>query len=262
MTASSPWSTTPTSSSIDRAFRILQIVVAADQAVGVRELGRRSGLPRSTVSRLVATLADLGMVARTADGQVVAGSALATLQPPGTVAAVEPTMVDRLHPLLVELVERHGEHAALAVDDGDAVRYLAQVSAEQPVSAPDVVGERQPFHVVAPGLMIMAWWDQARLAAYLSESLVAPTERSVTDPDTVRRRLISARADGWVWTDQELDDGVNGLAVPVVDRAGGLAVVVNLYGPSYRFGPEHHPRLGPDLGRAVASRAAALLGWS
>lgn len=261
MTAGSPSSTTP-SSSIDRAFRLLQIVVAADQAIGVRELGRRSGLPRSTVSRLVATLADLGMVARTTDGQVVAGSALATLQPAGTLRVAEPTMTDRLRPLLAELVAGHGEHAALAVDDGDEVRYLAQVSAEQPVSAPDVVGERQPFHVVAPGLVAMAWWNPVRLDAYLADPLDAPTDHSVIDPEVVRRRLVAAQVDRWVWTDQELDDGVNGLAVPVIDRDGGLLAIVSLYGPSYRFGPEHHPRLGPSLRDAVGARAAALLGWS
>ena len=57
----------PVPGSVERAFSLLQAVVAAHEPIGVRELGRRVGLPRSTVSRLVATLTDLGMVERTAD---------------------------------------------------------------------------------------------------------------------------------------------------------------------------------------------------
>ncbi len=255
MTNESSGSTT--GSSVERAFRVLQEVVAADGEVGVREIGRRTGLPRSTVSRLVATLDGLGMVARTAGGGVVVGSALSTLHPAG---GSTPVAADRLRPILIELAERYGEHAALAVDGGDAVLYLAEVSTEQPVSAPEVAGQRHPFHLVAPGLMAMAWWDDRRLDGYLATELERVTASSVTDPMVVRARVAAARADGHVWTDQEFDVGVNGLAVPVVGGDGELVAAVSLYGPSYRFSPQQFPDLGQRLGRLTAERAATLLG--
>lgn len=243
-------------SSVERAFRILQEVVAAGEELGVREIGRRAGLPRSTVSRLVATLDGLGMVARTTGGGVVVGSALSTLQSAGGAA---PLVADRLRPILVELVERFGEHAAVAVDGGDSVLYLAQVPAEQPVSAPEVVGQRHPFHLVAPGLLLMARWEEARLDGYLAQPLEGPTPTSVTDPVVVRERLVTIRADGFAWTDQELDVGVNGLAVPVIDGRD-LVAAIGLYGPSYRFAPEHSPDLGRRLARLMAERAATVFG--
>ena len=45
-----------TTSAIERSFLLLQLVAAAAEPLGVRELGRRSGFPRSTVSRLAAQL--------------------------------------------------------------------------------------------------------------------------------------------------------------------------------------------------------------
>jgi len=240
---------------VERAFRILQVVVAADGALGVREIGRLAGLPRSTAARLIATLDDLGMVARTSDG-VVAGSALSTLRPGATNALLG----DQLRPLLVEVVAASGEHAAVAVDGDDAIVYLAQVSADQPVSAPDVAGQRHPFHVVAPGLLAMAWWDDRRLDAYLTSPLEAPTEHSMVDPAALRRRLVEARRAGHIWTDQEFDLGVNGLAVPVLAEGGALLATISLYGPSYRFGPDSLPDLGSELAATVAERSAALIG--
>jgi len=237
---------------VDRAFHLLQVLVAAGEPLGVRELGRRTGLPRSTTSRLIATLDRLGMVERTANGDAIPGGALATLQ-----ASMSQDLLlrDRLRPLLTELVNTFGESAALAVDDGDALLYVAQVASENQVSVSDVDGERHAFHLVAPGLMTMAHWPADRLRAHLGATLPAATEHSVTKPGPLRRRLKQAAADGWVWTNQELDLGINGLAVPVF-ADGGLAATLSLYGPSYRFCAETRPTLARDFAALVTTRTA------
>lgn len=235
---------------VDRAFHVLQTVVAAGEPVGVRELGRRTGLPRSTASRLVATLERLRMVDRTADGDVVPGGALATLQ---IEASAPPLLRDRLQPLLVEIEKEFGENAALAVDDGDMLLYVSNVATENPVSVGDVAGERHHFHLVAPGLVVMATWPADRLAAHLAAPLVAATEFSVTDPDVVAQRVETIAADGFAWTDQELDVGINGLAVPV-SLDGEFAAAISLYGPSYRFSPTVRPSLAAELRDLVAER--------
>ena len=121
-------STTPstTSGPVERAFLVLQHVAASDAPVGVRELGRRTGLPRSTASRLASQLVDLGMLARNADGDLVIGPAVATLQGRTT---VPPALEDQLRPLLLDLVERFGESAALTIDTPGGAHYLAQIPA-------------------------------------------------------------------------------------------------------------------------------------
>ncbi|MEM7093031.1 MAG: IclR family transcriptional regulator [Actinomycetota bacterium] len=244
----------PGDSPIARSFRLVQVVVAARESLGVRELARRSGLPRSTVSRLVATLTDLEMLERTGDGSVLPGPGLATLQPD---AGASPLSV-RLRPLLAELVSTFGEHAALSVDDTDRLLYVAQVSSEHPVSVPDVSGERHHFHLVAPGLMTMASWGDERLADYLAGDLAAPTPQSLTTTATLRGRLREIAGTGWCWTDQELDVGVNGLAVPIMID-GALAATVSLFGPAYRFNQAALPEAGAALRRIVTERIAGLM---
>ncbi len=239
-------------SPIDRAFHVLQTVVAAGEPLGVRELSRRTGLPRSTTSRLVATLERLRMVGRTAEGEVIAGGGLATLQ---LDAAAAPMLADQLQPMLVDLVQAFGENAALAVDDGDALLYVANVVSENSVSVRDVGGERHQFHLVAPGLMAMAYWEQSRLDTYLADPLLAATEFSVTEPCELRSRLCRAADEGFVWTDQELEIEINGLAVPVW-ADGEVVATLSLYGPSYRFSPQTRPELAAELTQMVTDRLA------
>jgi len=210
-------------SSVERAFTVLQAIVAADGPVGVRELARRTALPRSTVSRLTATLVDMAMVEKAGDGSVVPGTALATL----SVAGGPPALLrDHLRPLLAALVERHPESVALAVDDGDAVLYLAQIEAANAVRAPDVVTERHPFHVVAHGLVLMARWPTERIDEYLARDLAAPTPASQTDPATIRRRLEQIRHDGYVWTEEEFDVEVPDYELQGVKTFAALADVL------------------------------------
>jgi IclR family KDG regulon transcriptional repressor len=243
---------------VHRAFGLLQLVVAAGSPVGVRELGRRAGLSRSTTSRTLGILADLGMVERTPDGGARPGVALATLTQ--QVDTSPPVLRERLRPLVTELQRRYEENAAAGVDDGAGLLYLVSARGNAAVQVADPVGEVFPFHLVAPGLVAMSWWSRERLEGYLSRPLHAATEHSVTKPSVLRRRLARIRGDGYAWTDQELDLEVNGLAAPIVDGGGSLVAVATLYGPSYRFAESLTPELGPEFAEQcrVLARAAGL----
>jgi DNA-binding IclR family transcriptional regulator len=242
---------------VHRAFGLLQLVVAAGEPVGVRELGRRARLSRSTTSRTLGILADLGMVERTADGGARPGAGLATLT--HRVDRSPAVLRDQLRPLAHDMQRAYDENAAVGIDDGGGFLYLASVRAPAAVQVADPVGETFTYHLVAPGLLVMSEWSDERLDRYLDEPLTAATPHSVTRPAAIRKRLKRIRHDGFAWTDQELDREVNGLATPIRDAGGVPIAVATLYGPSYRFAEALQPRLGADLAAFVADRAAALL---
>jgi len=243
---------------VHRAFALLQLVVVADQPVGVRELARRAGLSRSTTSRTLGILAELGMVERTSDGAARPGAALATLTQrlDGSPAVLR----ERFRPLAAEMRRAYGENAAVGIDDGSGFLYLASARVPAAVQVADPIDRTYPFHLVAPGLVAMAAWPKERLDRYLSERLPAATAHSVTDPARIRKRLARIRRDRYAWTDQELDLEVNGLATPILDSAGATIAVATLYGPSYRFAEQLHPELGAQFAALVGARTAAVSG--
>jgi DNA-binding IclR family transcriptional regulator len=240
---------------VHRAFALLQFVVAAGEPIGVRELGRRSGLSRSTTSRTLGILADLGMVERTADGGARPGAGLASLT--RRIEQSPAVLRERFRPLAVEMQRVYGENAAVGIDDGTGFVYLASARVPATVQVADPVGETYTFHLIAPGLVAMAHWPSDRLATYLAAPLGRATKHSVVGATAIRKRLAAIRRTGYAWTDQELDLEVNGLAAPIIAPEGGLLAVATLYGPSYRFSEALQPDLGREFAAFVAERTAA-----
>lgn len=241
---------------VDRAFALLQIVVAAPHPIGVRELARQAGLAPSTTTRTLGILGDLGMVERTVDGAARPGTALATLT--HQVEQSPASLRDRLRPLAVDLMNEFGESAAIAIDDGDGALYIVSSRVDGALQVPDPAGDRHAFHLVAPGIVAMAHWDNARLETYLAEPVAGATRFSVTKPSEIRRRIKRVRREQHAWTDQELDVDVNGVAVPMINDTGELRAMASLYGPAHRLNPAERPDLGAQLARFIAERALHL----
>jgi DNA-binding IclR family transcriptional regulator len=217
--------------SVERAFSVLRSL--ASGAAGVSEIAERTDLPKSTVSRLLGTLVEVGAVEQIdALGVYSLGELLIDLSSsasPGT------NLVSLARPFLVELVEHIDEAAGLGVLDGGSVYYLDQVDGDHQVQVRDWTGESVDAHVVSSGLVLMASAPAEVRRKLLSRPLEAWTDSSVTDPVQLERRLDDVRRVGFAWVYEEMSEGLNSVAAPVVNPAGTVIAAVHAHGPSYRF---------------------------
>jgi DNA-binding IclR family transcriptional regulator len=231
--------------SVERAFAVLRAL--ATGPAGVSEIAERTGLPKSTVSRLLSTLVSVGAVEQT-EGLGVYGLGEVMID---LAAAASPgrNLVAVARPHLVELVETIGEAAGLGILDGDDVFYLDQVDGDHEVQVRDWSGETVAAYVVSSGLVLMAHAPDDVRAAFLSIPREAWTEHTMTDPVQLGRRLDEIRRAGFAWVYEEMSEGLNSVAAPIFDPAGAVVAAVHAHGPSYRF---------PEPG-AAASVAAAVV---
>lgn len=239
--------------SVARAFAVLRVLAAHPGPLSLAAIAEETELPKSTVSRLLATLEAIAMVERGPDpGTYALGAGIAALA--GGPTSI-PQLVAVAQPYLIDLVERYGEDAGLAVPDGREVLFVRQVAGLNPVQVRDWTSQRYPAHAVAPGQVIMASWPDEQVEAYLAEPLDPVTPNTVTDPDRLRERVQDARRLGYAWAFGDWAEGITGVAAPVQDPDGALVSVVNLYGPSYRFPGTHD---AADVGDALVRAAAAI----
>jgi DNA-binding IclR family transcriptional regulator len=237
--------------SIRRAFAVLGTL--GDGPLGVTDVAGRSGLPKSTAARLLATLADEGAVEQIPGDTVWRlGPRLVTLTARYGLAR---SLAAIARPTLDELAAASGEAAGLAMPDGDLVHYIDQVDTPNPVQVRDWTGARAPLHAVSSGQVLLAFRPPAAIERYLGASMERFTAHTLADADAVRERLHSIRRKGYTWAIEEFDPGISSVAAPIADGSGEVIAAVHIHGPSYRFPP---PGRENELGQAVVAGAARI----
>lgn len=205
----------------------------ASGPAGVSDIAAATDLPKSTVSRLLTTLVDVGAVERVdllgvyGLGDLVVD--LAASASPGR------NLIAITRPSLEQLVDEVGEAAGLGMLDEHRVYYYDQVESEHDVQVRDWTGETVDFHVVPSGLVLAAHLGATERAELLARPLEPWTDNSVTDAGQIERRLDEVRRAGFAWVYEEMSEGINSVAAPIVNPSGTVIAAIHAHGPSYRF---------------------------
>lgn len=235
--------------SIDRAFAVLRSLTAGP--AGVTDIADRVQLPKSTVSRLLSTLEELGAVEQlSAGGEYRIGWAMLELA-----AAARPgrSLVSVARPHLAELNRRTGEAAGISIPDGTEMLYLDQLTPDSELQVRDWTGHRIPMHAVPSGHVVLAADDE--LVAKLTRAPLATfTDHTITDADVLRERLAMVRNDGYAWGFEEFADGMNSVGAAIRNDAGKVIAALHVYGPASRFPGERDTREIGALVRATADK--------
>jgi IclR family transcriptional regulator, acetate operon repressor len=237
--------------SVNRALRALELI-AEEGELGVTELGRRLGVHKATASRLVATLAERGLVERDPITEKhrlgfglirLAGAAMASLD-----------LVRQARPILEELADATRETVNLGVLSGDAVVYIDQVTGTRSIVAVSWVGRRTPLHATSNGKVLLAAMDESDRDRVLGTALEGSTPQTIVDADVLRSQLDEIRTRGYAQTLEELEEGLNAVAAPVRRADGEVVAALSVSGPAFRMRPVDLPRIG----RQVMDAATAI----
>lgn len=216
----------PIVQSLDRGLAVIRAFSDESRELTLSEVARRTGLTRATARRFLHTLIEIGYV-RT-DGRhfslrprvlELGYSYLSSLSLPQLAT-----------PHMETLVERVRETCSLAVLDAGEVVYVARVPTRRRIITIAInVGSRFPAYATSMGRVLLAAQPDDWLDDYLHTTTLEPfTHRTVTDPDTLRSQLTRIRQGDFALTDQELEEGIRSVAVPVRDAAGAVVAAMNL----------------------------------
>ena len=230
--------------SVIRAFSVLEVLSRGP--AGVSDISNRTDLPKSTVSRLLATLETIGAVDRSPEGtHYRIGSGLVDIL--GTTGAPK-TLARSVHPHLEILAVKTGEATGLAVPDSYSVQYVTQVESPTPVQVRDYSGLSLPMHVGPSGLVMMSRWPLDLIQHYLMRPLEAFTRHTITTPAAILERLGRFREAGYGWVYEEFAEGINSVAAPLLDEHDAPMGAIHIHGPAFRFPGTADP---DDIGRLL-----------
>ncbi|MFC4080695.1 IclR family transcriptional regulator [Amycolatopsis samaneae] len=228
----------------DRIAALLSAFRPGDDALGVSELARRTGLAKTTVHRLAGHLVGTGLLER--EGTAVRlGLRLFEI---GQLAVRRRGLVEAARPYLADLREATRNTVHLAVLEGTEVVYLDILRGPDAPSLPSRIGGRFPAHATGVGKAILAHAPEPVVAAVIDAGLPRISTRTITAPGLLRRQLTRIRQEGIAFEREESGVGVVCAASPLVDATGSAVAAVSISGWANRMRTE---RVAPAV-RTVA----------
>ncbi|MGH8996257.1 MAG: IclR family transcriptional regulator domain-containing protein, partial [Acidimicrobiales bacterium] len=195
------------------------------------DVARITGLTRAAARRFLLTLVELGYV--TSDNRLFSLSPRVLELGYGYLSGLGLTEVATPH--MEELVATVQESSSIAVLDGDDIVYVVRVPTKRIMTVSITLGTRFPAYSTSMGRVLLAALPEDELDAYLARVRLEPlTSRTVTDARKLRQAVDETRANGFALVDQELEDGLRSVAVPIVDARGEAMAAVNVSAHSSR----------------------------
>ncbi len=206
--------------SLERGLAVIKAFDAGSPTLTLSDVAKVTGLTRAAARRFLLTLVDLGYV-RT-DGKYF--SLTARVLELGYAFLSSLSLPEVAEPHMEELVAEVRESSSMSVLDGDDVVYVARVPTSRIMTVAINVGTRFPAFATSMGRVLLAGLDRTDLDAYLARAALRPlTGTTIADPEALRREVHRVGDQGWAMVDQELEDGVRSVAVPI--RGPGRAVL-------------------------------------
>ncbi|MCK8515677.1 IclR family transcriptional regulator [Methylonatrum kenyense] len=236
---------------LQRADRLLGLLAERDGPWSLGELAATSGLHRSTVHRILASLTELGYVDRQAAGHYALGSRVLALA-----SRMHGRLDLRLEALVVmqHLRDRLGETVSLMLREGDEVVCLERSPGRLQLRVECAPGEREALHLSAAGKLYLADGGFEACAEYAERTgLAGGTTQAIRDVPRLYRELERARRTGYALDSEEREAGVTAIAVPVRGPGKRLLAAVVLASPSSRYRDTWIPRV-LEAGRALSRR--------
>ena len=219
--------------SFARGLRVIECFGADAQKLTLTDVANRTGFSRAAARRLLLTLQALGYAE--SDGKHF--RLTPRILDLGFSYIASLGFADQARPHLEEVTATLNESCSLAVLDGNEIVYVARSAAPHRImSVALAVGTRLPANATSMGQVLLAFQPDLWLREYLANArLEARTRFSIVDRADLRRRLAEVREQRYALVDQELEEGLKSLAVPVFRADGTICAALNISTQTNRF---------------------------
>jgi IclR family transcriptional regulator, pca regulon regulatory protein len=226
-------------------------------AMSVSQVAKLTDMTRAAARRFLLTLHALGYVECDGRSYRLAAKTLEL----GYSFLSSHSWLSVVSPLLEMLKAELGESVSLTVLESVDVVYLVRFPANRVMTLSMEVGSRRPAYCTAMGRALLGELPEAEARRILDASdLKTHTPRTVTDKEALMEEFRKAHRMGYATIDQELEDGLVAVSVPLRDAKGAVLAAANVCGhSSYLTVGDLETRCLPALRDCVARISRSLV---
>ncbi|WP_054995656.1 pca regulon transcriptional regulator PcaR [Pseudomonas ficuserectae] len=212
--------------SLARGLAVIHAFQERKRHLTIAQISHRTEIPRAAVRRCLHTLIKLGYATKA--GRTY--SLLPKVLTLGHAYLSSTPLATSSQPYLDRMSDQLHEACNMATLEGDDILYIARSATTQRLISVDLsVGGRLPAYCTSMGRILLAALDDVSLHEYLDHVDLQPkTSRTIRTPEALLECLQLVRQQGWCIVDQELEQGLRSIAVPVYDASGQVLAALNV----------------------------------
>lgn len=223
-------------SSVLKVFGILQ-ALGEERDHGITELAQRVMMSKSTVYRFLQTMKSLGYVAQ--EGESEKYSLTLKLFELGARALQNVDLIRSADIQMRELSRLTKETIHLGALEEESIVYIHKIDSLYNLRMYSRIGRRNPLHTTAIGKVLLAWRDRDEVEDILQDvEFKRSTVNTITSQGDLLKVLEQVKQQGFGEDNEEQEEGLRCIAVPVFDRFGVVIAGLSISFPTIRFSEE------------------------
>lgn len=236
--------------SVNRALDIMDALQGADGPLTLTELAELLKLNKTTVFHLIKTLELRNYVAM--DQKTSRYSLGLKVFRLGQAVEKKTAILTLALPLMRKIRDKYNEtlHLGLFQESGDTIHatYVEKVETTNPIRLESRIGHPVPLHCTALGKLFLSFLSPERLSKVMGEEpFTRYTATTPTTYDVLVKELETSRSRGWFFDNQEFQDNVYCIAVPVLDGMGAIVAGISISMPARRLPKNMKSRIVDDM---------------
>jgi IclR family pca regulon transcriptional regulator len=222
--------------SLHRGLAVIRCFDSAHAAMTLSEIAVRAGLARAVARRLLLTLEHLGYARR--QGRQFSLTPRILELGFSYLSSLDVALLAQ--PFMEQVAHAIDESCSLAVLDAHDIVYVQRVAVRKVMTITLGIGARLPAFCTSMGRVLLAGLGDEELERWLRALKAQPrTAFTLTERHALRAAVQRARSQGYAYVEQELQEGLCSLAVPVRDARGRVIAALNT-GMALRAGARTH----------------------
>jgi len=243
-----------------RGLIVLETLANESRPMSIAEIGKRIGLTRSSMFRLVYTLQHMGFVEEIPESNHLRlGARVLNI---GYAYLASQPLIDTARHDLEALRDRTNVSSHLAILDRREILYLSCIQSRSGFLSTMNVGTRLPAYATPMGWLLLSNCAKRDLRELFPERAFVPlTDQTPRNMGELTRRVASAVAAGHAISHGAVEPGGSSIAAPVRNVDGRVVAAIDISAPDSAFDLAQFDTRDVREVMKTAQRISARLGY-
>lgn len=223
------------------------------------ELVSLSGMPKTSVHRMVSSLEEMGFLNRDSSGVYSLGLVFLEF---GQLVADRLDIRKIAKPVMEELCREVDEAVQLIMRDGNEAIYVEKIEGTQTVRLYTAIGRRSPLYAGACARSILSFLPREEIETYIKQTeLISIGSGTITDPEKLLQEIDASVQNGYTVSYSELENYTAAIGAPIFNHKRQVAAGISIAGFEARFTEDRLPYLTEKV-KDAALQISRKLGYS